>query len=98
MAMALFSIKRVENTQVTGTTTRWTAMELYIILMDVLLMKDNGRMTCFMEKAYYTTKNLQIYKENMTFLPLNNAKINNAGFHTMAGSRMMKNPDMENFY
>ncbi len=59
MVMVRFTTRKEENTQVTGITTKWKAMELCFILMEELPTKDNGKMTLFMVKVFYSIKSLK---------------------------------------
>jgi hypothetical protein len=52
MAMEHFIINKVVDIQDIGITIKWMDMVHYIILMDELLIKGNGKMTHFMEKVF----------------------------------------------
>ena len=48
MALAPFSIRKVENMLENGHSTKWKAEELFTTLVEVLLMKENGKEINFM--------------------------------------------------
>ena len=88
---ALFTTNREVNTKVIGTTTKWTGMEHFITLMEGLHIKVNGKTTHFTVKEFYIIKSQTRFMDITTLDRLISVKLNNRGFITMDGFRMIKN-------
>jgi hypothetical protein len=96
--LAHFTTNKEESTRVTGITTKWKVMEHYSTPMGEWPIKVNGRTILFMVRVFSLMRSRIKSKTNTTLDLLRNVKMKNIGFHTMDGSRMIKNLDMGNYY